>query len=87
MKSGVRRRAGRGVRIGIGDDAAWVDNPLGSSLITADLLMEGVHFNLKWTSMFELGYKSLAVNLSDIAAMGGVPGVRHSFVGNSGAFR
>ena len=65
---------GRGVRIGIGDDAAWVDNPLRSSLITADLLVEGVHFNLKWTSMFELGYKSLAVNLSDIAAMGGVPG-------------
>ncbi|MEA2659312.1 MAG: thiamine-monophosphate kinase, partial [Candidatus Binatota bacterium] len=65
---------GRGVRIGIGDDAAWVDNTLGSSLVTADLLVEGVHFNLKWTSMFELGYKSLAVNLSDIAAMGGVPG-------------
>jgi len=65
---------GRGVRIGIGDDAAWVDSTLGSSLVTADLLVEGVHFNLKWTSMFELGYKSLAVNLSDIAAMGGVPG-------------
>jgi thiamine-monophosphate kinase len=65
---------GHGVRIGIGDDAAWVDNTLGSSLVTADLLVEGVHFNLKWTSMFELGYKSLAVNLSDIAAMGGVPG-------------
>jgi thiamine-monophosphate kinase len=64
---------GRGVRIGIGDDAAWVENPSGSSLVTADLLIEGVHFELKWTSLFELGYKSLAVNLSDIAAMGGVP--------------
>jgi thiamine-monophosphate kinase len=64
---------GRGIRIGIGDDAAWVDNPTGSSLITSDLLIEGVHFNLRWTSLFELGYKSLAVNLSDIAAMGGVP--------------
>jgi thiamine-monophosphate kinase len=63
---------GRGVRVGIGDDAAWVENPGGSSLITADLLIEGVHFDLKWTSLFELGYKSLAVNLSDIAAMGGV---------------
>ncbi|HXV79426.1 MAG TPA: thiamine-phosphate kinase [Candidatus Binatia bacterium] len=63
---------GRGVRIGIGDDAAWVKNPTGSSLVTADLLIEGVHFDLKWTSLFELGYKSLAVNLSDIAAMGGV---------------
>ena len=63
---------GRGVRIGVGDDAAWVDNPVGSSLVTADLLIEGVHFDLKWISLFELGYKSLAVNLSDIAAMGGV---------------
>jgi thiamine-monophosphate kinase len=63
---------GRGVRIGIGDDAAWVDNPAGSSLVTTDLLIAGVHFDLSWISMFDLGYKSLAVNLSDIAAMGGV---------------
>ncbi|HEY2923281.1 MAG TPA: thiamine-phosphate kinase [Candidatus Binatia bacterium] len=71
----IRRTAptGRGVRIGIGDDAAWVDNPARSSLVTADLLIEGVHFDLRWTSLFELGYKSLAVNLSDISAMGGVP--------------
>jgi thiamine-monophosphate kinase len=71
----IRRTAptGRGVRIGIGDDAAWVANPTGSSLVTADLLIESVHFDLRWTSLFELGYKSLAVNLSDIAAMGGVP--------------
>jgi thiamine-monophosphate kinase len=71
----IRRTAttGRGVRIGIGDDAAWVANPTGSSLVTADLLIEGVHFDLRWTSFFELGYKSLAVNLSDIAAMGGAP--------------
>jgi len=71
----IRRRTpiGRGVRIGIGDDAAWVENSSGSSLVTADLLIEGVHFNLHWTSLFDLGYKALAVNLSDIAAMGGVP--------------
>jgi thiamine-monophosphate kinase len=62
-----------GVKIGIGDDAAWVANSTGSSLVTADLLIEGVHFDLRWTSLFELGYKSLAVNLSDIAAMGGIP--------------
>lgn len=65
--------AGRGVRIGIGDDAAWVDHPSGSSLVTADLLIENIHFKLKWISLYELGYKSLAVNLSDIAAMGGSP--------------
>jgi thiamine-monophosphate kinase len=37
-------------------------------------LIEGIHFDLKWTSLFALGVKTLAVNLSDIAAMGGVPG-------------
>jgi thiamine-monophosphate kinase len=59
--------------LGIGDDAAYVANKPGGSLVTADLLIEGVHFNLEWTSLFDLGYKSLAVNLSDIAAMGGKP--------------
>jgi thiamine-monophosphate kinase len=71
----VRRATprGRGVLLGIGDDAAWVVNPFRSSLVTADLLIEGIHFDLKWTSLFDLGYKTLAVNLSDIAAMGGIP--------------
>jgi len=68
-----RVRVGRGVKIGIGDDAAWVTNATGSSLVTADLLIERIHFDLRWTSLFQLGYKSLAVNLSDIAAMGGTP--------------
>ena len=62
---------GRGVRIGIGDDAAWVECKNRSFLITSDLLIEGVHFSLKWTSFYGLGYKTLAVNLSDLAAMGG----------------
>jgi len=71
----IRRRtpAGRGVRIGIGDDAASVENRGDSSLITADLLIEGRHFDLRWTSLRDLGHKALAVNLSDIAAMGGIP--------------
>jgi len=71
----VRRATprGRGVLLGIGDDAAWVANPFRSSLVTSDLLIEGIHFDLKWTSLFDLGYKTLAVNLSDIAAMGGMP--------------
>jgi thiamine-monophosphate kinase len=64
---------GRDVLLGIGDDAAWVRNRTGSCLITADLLLEGVHFQRRWTSLYDLGHKSLAVNLSDIAAMGGVP--------------
>ena len=77
---------GRGVRIGIGDDAAWVRNPSGSSLITADLLIEGVHFNLSWTSLIDLGFKSLAVNLSDIAAMGGTPAYAVVSLGIPGDF-
>lgn len=64
---------GRGVLLGIGDDAAWVESTSGSCLVTADLLLEGIHFRLQWTSLYALGYKSLAVNLSDIAAMGGAP--------------
>ena len=63
----------RDVLLGIGDDAAWVASKNRSCLITADILIEGVHFNLKWTSLFDLGHKTLAVNLSDIAAMGGIP--------------
>lgn len=63
----------RDVGLGIGDDAAWVRAKTDSFFVTADLLLEGVHFDLNWTSLFDLGYKTLAVNLSDIAAMGGIP--------------
>src|SRR3990167_4761385 len=64
---------GQGVRLGIGDDAAWIRCQQKSLLFTSDLLLEGVHFDLSWTSFYALGYKTLAVNLSDIAAMGGRP--------------
>lgn len=64
---------GPGVRLGIGDDAAWVERPKSPLLITSDLLLEGIHFKLEWTSFYGLGYKTLAVNLSDLAAMGGKP--------------
>ncbi len=62
-----------GVCIGIGDDAACVETKNNTALVTADLMLEGVHFDLTWTSFFDLGFKALAVNLSDIAAMGGIP--------------
>jgi thiamine-monophosphate kinase len=63
-----------GVPIGIGDDAAaMVTTPGFHSLITADMLVERVHFDLSFTGPYELGRKSIAVNLSDIAAMGGIP--------------
>jgi len=63
----------------IGDDAAaFSTDPKQISLITTDLLVERVHFLRRAISGFELGYKSLAVNLSDIAAMGGT--AREAFV-------
>ena len=63
-----------GVKIGIGDDAAAIEPAKGLvTLITTDMLLEGVHFDLALSGPVTLGRKSLAVNLSDIAAMGGIP--------------
>lgn len=60
--------------IGIGDDAAALRlSPASVLLATADMLLEDVHFDLSLTDFYSLGWKSAAVNLSDIAAMGGVP--------------
>jgi thiamine-monophosphate kinase len=60
--------------IGIGDDAAAIRPTPGTCLlITTDSLIEQVHFDLAFSSYFQLGRKALAVNLSDIAAMGGTP--------------
>lgn len=64
---------------GIGDDAAvLLPTPRQLQLITTDMLVENIHFDLTTTTAMQLGYKSVAVNLSDIAAMGGVP--RHAVV-------
>ena len=63
-----------GVIAGIGDDCAVLKSPDGSAiLLTTDMLVEGVHFPRQYASPFLLGRKSLAVNISDIAAMGGIP--------------
>ena len=60
--------------LGIGDDCAIQRQTADQELLTStDLLIEGVHFDRRWTSLEELGRKSVAVNLSDIAAMGGTP--------------
>ena len=61
-----------GVRLGIGDDAAVTEPFPGTVTLTStDMLVEGVHFDLSYSDPYSLGRKSLAVNLSDIAAMGG----------------
>lgn len=65
---------GAGVVTGIGDDAAITALTPGMQLLTStDMLLEGVHFRRSWHAPYYLGRKSLAVNLSDIAAMGGIP--------------
>ena len=62
-----------GVRLGIGDDAAVLELPAGQHLVAAtDTLNAGTHFPVD-TSPFDIAYKSLAVNLSDLAAMGATP--------------
>ncbi|MDQ3696285.1 MAG: AIR synthase related protein, partial [Chloroflexota bacterium] len=63
--------AGAGLQIGIGDDAAvWIPEPGRALVITTDSLVEDIHFRFAWTDWASLGHKALAVNLSDLAAMG-----------------
>jgi thiamine-monophosphate kinase len=67
------------VEIGIGDDAAALAGEPGSvAVVTTDALVEGVHFRREWTAARATGHKALAVNLSDLAAMGAAP--RASFL-------
>ncbi|HXT32426.1 MAG TPA: thiamine-phosphate kinase, partial [Vicinamibacterales bacterium] len=60
--------------VGIGDDAAVVQPERGAlEILTTDALVEDVHFDRRFSSPADIGWKALAVNLSDIAAMGGTP--------------
>src|SRR5438105_11719860 len=58
---------------GIGDDAAVIDLGTENLLVTTDILLEGPHFDLSYVPLQHLGYKAVAVNVSDIAAMNGKP--------------
>jgi len=75
----VRARAGTPpsfVPIGIGDDAAVIEPPRGAlDVVTTDVLVEGVHFRRDWTAPEAIGAKAVAVNFSDLAAMGAAPRV------------
>ena len=65
---------GAGVRVGIGDDCAVLEPAPGRLLLaTTDLLIEDVHFRRRYATPGDIGWKALAVNLSDIASMGGLP--------------
>jgi thiamine-monophosphate kinase len=59
--------------LGVGDDAAVIDHFGKQTVVTTDLLVEGVHFDLMYTPLKHLGYKSVVVNLSDIYAMNATP--------------
>ena len=77
----------RDVLAGIGDDAAAVKIKKNTVIVTSDMLIEGVHFDLAFTTFFQLGYKFLAVNISDIFAMGGKPEYFLVSLGIPGSFR
>ncbi len=59
--------------LGVGDDAAIIDHFGKQTVITTDLLLEGVHFDLAYTPLKHLGYKAVVVNISDIYAMNAIP--------------
>ena len=59
--------------VGVGDDAAVIDHFGKQTVITSDMLVEGVHFDLMYTPLKHLGYKSVIINLSDIYAMNATP--------------
>ena len=58
---------------GVGDDCAVIDAADGKTVVTTDLLLEGIHFDLTYCPMRHLGYKACVVNFSDVYAMMGVP--------------
>ncbi len=59
--------------LGVGDDAAVIDHFGKQTIVTTDLLIEGIHFDLMYTPLKHLGYKSVIVNLSDVYAMNATP--------------
>jgi thiamine-monophosphate kinase len=72
----LRKRFGKkspGIILGIGDDSAIIRPQNSNFLLTTDMMVEGVHFDLSWTTPFQLGFKLVSVNVSDIYAMGGTP--------------
>jgi thiamine-monophosphate kinase len=59
--------------VGVGDDAAVIDHFGKQTVLSNDLLLEGIHFDLMYTPLKHLGYKTVVVNVSDICAMGAIP--------------
>jgi len=72
INSGIKTTLPDTIR-GIGDDAAVIDTGEEYGLLSSDLMLEGVHFDLTFFPLKHLGYKAIAINVSDIAAMNGIP--------------
>ena len=85
LTSGFKNQQ-KSTRIGVGDDAAVIDHGAYYQVITTDLLLEGIHFDLVYTPLKHLGYKAVVVNLSDIYAMNAAPRQITVSVGISGKF-
>jgi len=72
IKETLNLKEDNNIKIGIGDDAAIVSG-LGDQIVCSDSIIEGVHFDLNYFSLEDVGWKSIAINQSDIASMGGEP--------------
>jgi thiamine-monophosphate kinase len=85
LTSGFRNRQ-ESTYVGVGDDAAVIDHGTYYQVVTTDLLLEGIHFDLVYTPLKHLGYKAVVVNLSDVYAMNAAPRQITVSVGISGKF-
>lgn len=71
--TGKIRIRNKSTRKGVGDDAAVIDHGKDQTVVTTDILLEGIHFNLIYTPLKHLGYKAAVINFSDIYAMNADP--------------
>ncbi len=80
------RNSQESTHVGVGDDAAVIDHGTYYQVVTTDLLLEGIHFDLVYTPLKHLGYKAVVVNLSDVYAMNAAPRQITVSLGISGKF-